>query len=192
MKKIIIAFASVVFLMGCIQRDDYNAVPEVIDGFKPVYVKDTTNFVDSVYLTPPRVLNNPGKIYLYKQYLIVNEFGKGAHIFDNSNPQIPKAIAFINIPLNYDISIKNNVMYADAYLGLVVIDISMLPSSINILSFMRYKTNRVYPPLPGADPNFNFGRRGWGNKTYFECIDPQKGLIIGWEPTTLLKPKCYQ
>jgi hypothetical protein len=29
-------------------------------------------------------------------------------------------------------------------------------------------------------------------KTYFECIDPQKGLIIGWEATTLIKPKCYQ
>jgi hypothetical protein len=190
-KKIIIAFASVLFLMGCIQRDDYNAVPEVIDGFKPIYVKDTTNFVDSVYLTPPRVLNNPGKIYLYKQYLIVNESGKGAHIFDNSNPQTPIAIAFINIPLNYDISIKNNVMYADAYLGLVVIDISMLPSSINILSFIRYKTNRVYPPLPNGGPNFNFGRR-FDVKTYFECIDPQKGLIIGWEATTLIKPKCYQ
>jgi hypothetical protein len=190
-KKIIIAFASVLFLMGCIQRDDYNAVPEVIDGFKPIYVKDTTNFVDSVYLTPPRVLNNPGKIYLYKQYLIVNESGKGAHIFDNSNPQTPIAIAFINIPLNYDISIKNNVMYADAYLGLVVIDISMLPSSINILSFIRYKTNRVYPPLPNGGPNFNFGRR-MDVKTYFECIDPQKGLIIGWEATTLIKPKCYQ
>jgi len=191
-KRIVIFFVSVVSLMGCIQRDDYNAVPEVIDGFKPIYVKDTSNFVDSVYLTPPRVLNNPGKIYLYKQYLIINEYGKGAHIYDNSNPQNPIAIAFINIPLNYDISIKNNVMYADAYLGLVVIDISMLPSSINILSFMRYKTNRVYPPLPGADPNFNFGRRGWGIKTYFECIDPQKGLIIGWEATTLIKPKCYQ
>jgi hypothetical protein len=190
-KKIIFVFASVLFLLGCIQRDDYNAVPEVIDGFKPVYIKDTTNFVDSVYLTPPGVLNNPGKIYLYKQYLIVNEVGKGAHIFDNSNPQIPIPIAFINIPLNYDISIKNNIMYADAYLGLVVIDISMLPSSINILSFMRYKTNRVYPPLPNVGPNFNFGLRS-SVKTYFECIDPQKGLIIGWEPTTLIKPKCYQ
>jgi len=191
-KRIIIVIVSVVFLMGCIQRDDYNAVPEVIDGFKPIYVKDTTNFVDSVYLTPPRVLSNPGKIYLYKQYLIVNEFGKGVHIFDNSNPQIPKPIAFINIPLNYDISIKNNVMYADVYLGLVVIDISMLPSSINILNFIRYKTNRVYPPLPNGGPNFNFGWRRGVNKTYFECIDPQKGLIIGWEPTTLIKPKCYQ
>ena len=86
MKRIVIFFVSVVSLMGCIQRDDYNAVPEVIDGFKPIYVKDTSNFVDSVYLTPPRVLNNPGKIYLYKQYLIINEYGKGAHIYDNSNP----------------------------------------------------------------------------------------------------------
>lgn len=191
-KNIVIIVSCFLFLVSCVERDDYNSVPNVIEGFKPIYLKDTANFEDSIYLTPPRVLKNPGKIYLYQQYLIINEFGKGVHVYDNSNPQSPIAIAFINVPFNYDISIKNDIMYADAYLGLAVIDIRMLPNTINLISFIRYKTNKIYPPLPDSNNLNNLGFRRRSFKTYFECIDSEKGIIIGWDTALLHKPKCYQ
>ena len=38
--------------------------------------------------------------------------------------QVPKSIAFIKLEGNYDISIKNNYLYADSYGDLVILDIS--------------------------------------------------------------------
>ena len=47
------------------------------------------------------------------------------------------------------------------------------------------------PPLPGDRTVFT-GRNFRSFKTYFECIDPNKGIVVGWREDTLKKPKCYQ
>jgi hypothetical protein len=66
----------------------------------------------------------PGKFYLYGNYVFLNEIDKGVHVIDNSNPVIPKRVAFINIPGNLDIAVKGNTLYADLYTDLLAIDIS--------------------------------------------------------------------
>lgn len=72
----------------------------------------------------PSMLENPGKIYFKDQYIFVNEFQKGVHIIDNSNPQSPQNIAFIKIPGNVDIAVKGQVLYADSYMDLLAININ--------------------------------------------------------------------
>jgi hypothetical protein len=69
-------------------------------------------------------LVNPGKIYLKDNYLFINEIKKGIHVIDNSNPSSPKFVSFINIPGNVDMAVIDNVMYADSYSDIVVIDIT--------------------------------------------------------------------
>lgn len=70
-----------------------------------------------------RALENPGKIYFYQNYLFINEQGLGIHIYDNSDPKSPSYVTFYNIPGNFDIAIKDDVLYADNPLYLMAIDI---------------------------------------------------------------------
>lgn len=69
-------------------------------------------------------LVRPGKIYTKDNYLFINEIKTGIHVVDNSDPSNPKFVSFINIPGNGDISVRNNILYADSYTDLVAIDIS--------------------------------------------------------------------
>lgn len=71
-----------------------------------------------------KMLVNPGKIYVKGNYLFINEIKKGLHVIDNSNPSAPKIIAFITIPGNGDMAVKDNILYADSYTDLVAINIS--------------------------------------------------------------------
>jgi hypothetical protein len=78
----------------------------------------------NIKLLAAQELKNPGKIYTYGNYLFINETKKGIHIIDNSNPESPKNLSFIQIPGVIDIAIKDQSLYADNYTDLVVLDIS--------------------------------------------------------------------
>lgn len=99
--------------------------------------------VDDLHPDPvvesPRELKNPGKIYYYNDYLLINELYKGVHIFDNSNPAQPTAISFINIPGNVDMAIKSDVLYVDCYFDLLSIDVSNFnqPQFLNRVADIR-------------------------------------------------------
>ncbi len=69
-------------------------------------------------------LVKPGKIYFKDQYMYINEYQKGIHVVDLSDLSNPVQKAFINIPGNVDLAIKDNILYADSYVDLVLIDIS--------------------------------------------------------------------
>ena len=71
-------------------------------------------------------LGETGKLYLYRDYLFINEPAKGVHIIDNSDKTNPKSILFLNVPGNYDMAVKNSVLYLDSYVDLLALDISDL------------------------------------------------------------------
>lgn len=89
----------------------------------PVY-KDKSEVYSEIISNAPRTLSNPGKMFVYGNYIFLNELDKGVHIIDNSNPSSPVQKAFINIPGNLDIAVKGNILYADLYNDMVVVDIS--------------------------------------------------------------------
>ena len=78
----------------------------------------------SVYNDNDQQLERPGKIFLYNSLILINDFEKGIHVYDNSNPSSPSHVAFINIPGNVDIAVRDNILYVDSYVDLVAIDIS--------------------------------------------------------------------
>ncbi len=69
--------------------------------------------------SPSQGLKQTGKIYIYGNYIFLNEFDRGIHIFDNTQPASPKNIAFIPIPGNQDMAVTGNTLYADSYSDLV-------------------------------------------------------------------------
>ena len=54
-------------------------------------------FRNSVVITSPKEIVESGKIYVYQDYIFVNDKYKGIHVIDNSNPVTPVKIAFISI-----------------------------------------------------------------------------------------------
>ena len=91
----------------------------------PIYEKMSTIRQMSVTLEEPRTIENFGKIYIYKDFLFINEPLKGIHIYDNSNPSQPYSVTFLNIPGNVDMAVKDNVLYADSYVDLLSFDLSV-------------------------------------------------------------------
>jgi hypothetical protein len=131
----------------------------------PVYMS-YEEFRTNLVSTAGRELESPGKIYLYNDYLLINEINEGIHIIDNSNPSDPRNIAFIVIPGNVDMAITGDYLYADSYMDLVLFDISTITSPVfhkRIEKFFCYQ----YPPY-----DYNYP---------VEEIDTEKGVIIDWE-----------
>ena len=166
------------FLMpGC----DYTRNPsfddiEAVKGFKPIY--RPYQELQEIKTGPPKPLVNPGKIYVYRNFLFVNESGKGVHVFNNTNPADPKPYSFIAIEGNVDISIKEDVLYADNLTDLVAIDISDVGNISVSARIEDVFESQDFMPLPRND-------------VYFECPDHSKGVVIGWEEVVLKNPKCY-
>ncbi len=100
--------------------------------YKPVYKEKTEVYSTIVGSKAAKNIEVPGKLYVYDNYLFINELNKGIHIIDNSNPAAPVNKAFIEIPGNLDIAVKGNTLYADLYSDLLSFDISD-PSNAKLL-----------------------------------------------------------
>lgn len=104
------------------------------------------DFSNSVDIIAPRPMDESGKVYTYGEYIFINDKYKGVHVIDNSNPNQPVKVAFIQIPGNVDISVKNNYLFADSLMDLVVLDISDL-DNINIVNRLE-NVLQSYVPAP--------------------------------------------
>ena len=145
-----------------------------VDGWKPIYSSEANTDVIDIKTSEP--LENPGRIYTYQDLLLVNDQGKGIHIYDNSSANNPTELSFISIPGNMDFSAKDGRIYADNVTDMVIIDITDpgTPAYVN-------RVTNVFPVQQFPD---EFGA--------FECVDPSKGTVIGWEKAKLDDPKCFR
>uniref|UniRef100_UPI003217AC2D LVIVD repeat-containing protein n=1 Tax=uncultured Draconibacterium sp. TaxID=1573823 RepID=UPI003217AC2D len=152
--------------------DEYT---EEFTANKPVYLS-YEDLRSAVKLTDARDLVNPGKIYFKDGYIFVNEEFKGVHVIDNSNPENPANIGFIEIPGNVDIAIKNNILYADSYIDLVAIDISNINQPVEV--------SRVEEILPYTLPQTD-------NEYRIADVDEEKGVVVEWEITKVRQEMEY-
>ena len=111
--------ASIFMLSSCMK----DKLTKTYTIFEPVY-RDKATVLGEIKSNPARSIQNPGKIYKYGNFIFLNEVNKGVHVIDNNNPSNPLIKAFISIPGNVDIAVKGNILYADLYTDLVVINIS--------------------------------------------------------------------
>ena len=124
----------------------------------------------SVAILPAQNITESGKIYAYQQYIFVNDKDKGVHIIDNRNPLQPSRINFLKIPLNRDISIKGNYLYADSGMDLVVFNIAEIN---NIQMVGRVENVLVnFVEYPEEAQLFNW-----------DDYDFQNDIIVDWEVT---------
>jgi hypothetical protein len=167
----LLPFWALLSLLGC----DFGSEEKEREGLRPIYISPET--AQRVSAGPARPLRNTGKIYTKDTLVFVNELYQGIHVINNRDPRQPKSVAFISIPGNVDLAIKGSILYADNYRDLVSLDISNLTNIREV--------NRVKEALPQGTQDYpnEFG-------VFFECVDPNKGVVAGWEKATLKNPKC--
>ncbi len=100
----------------------------------PVYstAAEVRNSIKNLAAEP---VSAPGKMYLFGSYIFLNELNKGIHIINNSNPAAPVNEAFIAIPGCGDMAVLGNMLYADCYTDLMVIDITN-PKSVALKNYV--------------------------------------------------------
>ncbi len=91
--------------------------------FEPVYTS-TAELREAFDILPPQPVKVLGKIYFMNHFLFINEPNEGIHVIDNTDPANPVNVSFINIPGNFDLAGKGNILYADSYIDLLALDIS--------------------------------------------------------------------
>lgn len=115
----------------------------------------------------PQAVEIPGKIYLYGNYIFLNDLQKGIHVIDNSNPNAPKNVAFITIPGNVDMAIKGNILYADSHSDLVAFDITN-PKSVVAKKFVnnvfKHRSAYYYTSSATVDPDSILVQADWIRK----------------------------
>ncbi len=130
---------------------------------------------EAVDVIAPVAIKESGKIYAYKNYIFVNDVGRGIHVLDNSNPAAPQKEVFIKLEGNHDVSIKNDRLYADSYGDLVIMDIS----DINNIGDIKRMENAIYQEFwctVGFDVT-------WPEADAYDYseLDASRHAIVGWE-----------
>ena len=162
--KTIIKISLILFLGVCLFSCDDDITHEYTIN-EPVYMS-TADFKNAIKSENSRNMSETGKIYFYDDYILVNEKFQGIHVINNSDPSNPVVEKFINVPGNIDMAVKDNMLYADSYTDLVVIDISDMDQ---VTESKRFDDVFFYS-LPPTNNNYRYGN-----------VDPEKGIVIGWE-----------
>lgn len=151
-------------------------IPDEAIGLAPLYAIE--NWED-ISVTGPQAIQQLGKLYYKTPYIYATDRGRGIHVIDNSDPEEPVKIAFLQIAGNSDLAIRGNTLFANNVRDLVAIDISSL-DSVSVIS-------RQKDAFQIIGVNFPEGYVG-----FFECVDPELGEVVGWYETTLTKPQCWR
>ncbi|NJM94376.1 MAG: hypothetical protein HC842_06685 [Cytophagales bacterium] len=123
--------------------------------WKPIILTWAEFRSKSFTMQEPRDMVNPGKIYVYHDYVFINEDHHGFHVVDNSNPYSPQTIGFIPLEQSSDLAIKDDLLYANNFVDLVVLDISDInrirfsKRLENVFPYWMVNTNYWYPSDDG-------------------------------------------
>jgi hypothetical protein len=167
MGRIILLWFLLVVLgfVSCNEEDDGKYAEYLVA--KPLTIS-MADFKSAIDIIAPVPMDESGKIYVYGEYVFVNEKYKGVHVIDNSDPKAPKKIAFIEIPGNVDVSVKGNYLFADSITDLIVLDISDI-NGIEMVNRLEnvLRNNVIFP--------FEVDIYEW------QDIDYENDMVIGWE-----------
>lgn len=140
--------------------------PPMVSSYQPVFMS-RQQLESSITMKPAQAISNPGKLYKFGSYILINEKFKGVHIIDNQDPRSPQNIGFIQIPGNIDFAVKSNVLYVDNAVDMVAINLSD-PNNLQI-------SKRIRNVFPSPTPPDNLPA------VYDQAGLPQDAIIVGWK-----------
>ena len=132
--------------------------------YEPKYMT-YTELRSSVTMVERSEPKKVGKIYIYQDYILINEPYKGIHIYLAENLT---HLAFIKIPGNIDIAVRDDILYADSFIDFIAVQLSTDKTQIQVLK--RYTDVFPYDEYSVIDnPEVSFG-----------SLDKTKGVVIGY------------
>jgi len=162
MKKHLFFFTVWLLLSGCIGGEPGELDSPPTD-YEPLLMT-REQLEQSVRWKEPTPLQRAGKIYVYRQFLFINERFRGVHVYDNSDPREPVNLGFIQAPGNIDIAVKNNFIYLDNAVDLVTL--RWYGDSIQVLD----RDVAAFPEFQPPDGGFyNFNNR------------PNNTVVVEWQ-----------
>ncbi len=163
--KLAISVLSLILLFTIVSCNDNDM--ELVTVATPE-IMTKSEFRKAVTIKSSQSIEDSGKIYAYNNYIFVGDKNKGVHIIDNTDPKSPQPYAFIAIPGNEDISVKNNFLYADSATDLVVFDISVI-TDIKLIERLEDVFDVYDYQIP-----FEADRVEWNEFNY------ETDIVIGW------------
>lgn len=140
----------------------------VYGEYTPVYM-DRSEMENAVKIEAAQPLHSTGKIYLYGQYILVNEKYKGIHVIYNSNPAAPQNVAFLHIDGCIDMAMKNNVLYADNAIDLIALKTTDNFASVQVTQRIK----GIFPETESPD--------GYWSLNNIDQFRPQNGILVAWK-----------
>lgn len=163
-----ITLYSMLCLISGIMLSSYDIEPVYYGNYIPVYML-RAEMEKSIKSESPRDLSSPGKIYVYGNYILINEKYKGIHVIDNSNPVSPQKIAFLHIDGCIDMAIKEGILYADNAIDLIAIKPNDNFTSIEVTGRIK----GIFPEVQSPDGT-------WQNYQINE-FRPKEGILVAWK-----------
>lgn len=171
MKKILLIFAIFTTVLTSCDRDDSAQRTRIQDYnlATPITIskEEARAFVT---VEDPKPIEESRKIYAYENYIFITD-KDGIHVIDNTNASAPENVSFLKIAANEDLSVKNNILYADNYNDLVVFDISNIQHIV--------KLNTIENVFPYYDNNFPQE----ADASDISGVDRDNEVIVGWTIT---------
>ncbi|MBK8389077.1 MAG: hypothetical protein IPL23_07215 [Saprospiraceae bacterium] len=163
------------FLLSACLRDECTSTTNYIQ-LDPVYTTVEAFRKNEIVTIQNVPLENPGKIYLYKNYLLINEAGRGIHFYDISDPKKPAHKVYYEILGNFDMAINNDLLVVDNVIDLV---------SINISDILNPKVQNRHNNYKNVYDANNYQHVAYYNKTNvvrsFDCsVAGPTNVVINW------------
>jgi hypothetical protein len=192
LKKILSLALVSSILFNCSRIEDFKS-KDGINNAESYRIKTKLTLAESQNYTieSPQTIVNAGRTFIEGDYLFIGELGLGIHVYDNTMPLNPVALAFLSIPASTDYFIKNDVLIVDNGNDLVSLKIDALDKLKNrertiaelkrsLLTNKRTSEVFVYPNYPIQQ------------NVYFECPDKEH-FVVAWEKGDFLNvSNCYR
>lgn len=159
-KQLLLLSLAALALTGCQKYKNKEVYANV-----PVYM-DYESFRNSFSFEVGMPIQGAGNIFVYNNYIFLSEEDKGIHVINNSNPASPIIEGFMNIPGNTQMAVKENYLYANSFIDLLVIDISNITNPVLV--------NRIKDVFTYATPATNDGYP-------VADVHKDKGVVVGWK-----------
>ncbi len=138
-----VAVIAVAFLFSACKKDITSKKTQTYTIYTPTY-QSKASVLGSLNGNPSQSIEHAGKLYIKDNFIYLNDVNKGIHVIDNSNPSHPVQVAFLSIPGNLDIAVKGNILYADMYSGLLVLNIANPRNAGLITTVDNFFKGRMY------------------------------------------------
>ncbi|WP_111683022.1 hypothetical protein [Winogradskyella tangerina] len=149
-RSILLILVSALFcLQACIgwgNDDDFVTGFPSNSNYEPVIMQRTEFENSTLLVNTSRPIEDSGKIYVKGNYIFINEVNEGFHIIDNSDPTNPTNIGFIQVLGSSDLSIKNDVFYANNARDLIAFKIDEATETLTLTKRLENVFPQIWSP----------------------------------------------